>query len=890
MTYSINKIREIINGISLQSKASERKIIHLAFDSRRIQQARDTLFFAFVTERADGHKYLQEVYNKGVRCFVVSRKVDLSGMPEAEIILVSDTLLALQNLAAYHRQQCSEIKIIAITGSNGKTIVKEWLYEILRKEFGKEVMRSPKSYNSQIGVALSVWQIRATDKFAIIEAGISKKGDMDALKKIIGDVHLGIFTNLYAAHDSGFADRHEKFSEKFSLFDKNTNLISSQKLMNEFPNHSKVNEIITFGNAEADLKIIKSTIKDNKRIVEAQYKNQKINFTIPFIDGASFENVLLCFLAASEIDIDSKKIFESIARLEPIEMRLSVKTGVNNCIIIDDAYSNDFNSLGVALDFMIQQSGNHERTIILSDILESNVSDEILYKQVADLLVIKGVSKIISIGKKIKLLKKYLNLREIIFFNFISTEKFLDSFQKKSSEKNIFPEKKIENEKYFSGKKILKKNFEKKFQNFSGEIILIKGARIFGFERISNLLEEKVHETILEINLSALIHNFQTIKQTLRPETQTMAMVKASAYGAGGDEIARALAFNKVNYLAVAYADEGVALRQAKINIPIMVMNPEPISFPTMIRHNLEPEIYSLRIFRSYQSTISIEHLALSHESYVEETQSSKLQVKETQNSKLKAQTYFPAIHLKLNTGMNRLGFDAADLEELKILLETHPEIKIASIFTHLAATDDEHFDDFTHEQVEKFCAMYETIASSLNYKPMRHVLNSNGTLRFPAFQFEMVRLGIALYGVGDEKNNNSGLQIVSSLKATISQIRKVPKTETVGYSRKGKLERDTVIATISIGYADGLHRKAGNKNFSVWVHEKLAPIIGNVCMDMTMIDITDIPEAKEGDKVEVFGTHIPVQTLAYATDTIPYEIFTSISSRVKRVYFQEWQ
>ena len=736
MTYSINKIREIINGVSLQNKTPERKIIRLAFDSRRIQQAEVTLFFAFITERADGHKYLQEVYNKGVRSFVVSRKVDLSEMPEADIILVSDTLFALQNLAAYHRQKCSETKIIAITGSNGKTIVKEWLYEILRKEFGNEVMRSPKSYNSQIGVALSVWQIRATDKFAIIEAGVSKKGDMAALKKIIGDVHLGIFTNLYAAHDSGFADRDEKFSEKFSLFDKNTRVISSQKLMNEFPSPSKVNEIITFGNAEADLKIIESIIKDNKRIVEAQYKHQKINFIIPFIDGASFENVLLCFLAATEIGIDSKKIIESIARLEPIEMRLSVKTGVNNCIIIDDAYSNDFNSLGVALDFMIQQSGNHERTIILSDILESNMPDEILYKQVADLLIIKGVSKIISIGTKIKILKKYLNAHEIIFLNFISTENFLEFF-KKNFQKNNFKNEKI----------ILKKNPEYLFQNFSNEIILIKGARIFGFERVSNLLEEKVHETILEINLSALIYNFQTIKQTLRPETQTMAMVKASAYGAGGDEIARALAFNKVNYLAVAYADEGVALRQAKINIPIMVMNPEPISFPTMIRHNLQPEIYSLRMFRSYQSTISIEQLVLSHESYV----------KETQSSKLKAQSYFPAIHLKLNTGMNRLGFDAADLEELKILLETHPEIKIASIFTHLAATDDEHFDDFTHEQVEKFCAMYETIISSLNYKPIRHVLNSNGTLRFPAFQFEMVRLGIALYGVGDEKNNNSG-------------------------------------------------------------------------------------------------------------------------------------
>jgi alanine racemase len=372
-------------------------------------------------------------------------------------------------------------------------------------------------------------------------------------------------------------------------------------------------------------------------------------------------------------------------------------------------------------------------------------------------------------------------------------------------------------------------------------------------------LEQKVHETILEINLSALIHNFQIVKQTLNPDTRIMAMVKAAAYGAGGDEVARALVFNKVNYLAVAYTDEGVALRKAGINVPIMVMNPEPNSFSALLQYGLEPEIYSLRLLKAF--------LTVNDESVVGRQ-----------------------VHLKLNTGMNRLGFDKADLEELKILLHQHPELKVASIFTHLAATDDTVFNDFTRLQIQRFTEMYEIIVSGLIYKPWRHVLNSNGTLYFPDFQFEMVRLGITLYGVGDENNNNSALQTVMSLKATISQIRTVPKTETIGYSRKGKLQRDSVIATISIGYADGLHRKAGNHNFAVWLHHKTAPIIGNVCMDMTMIDVTDIPEAKEGDKVEIFGTHISVQNLANKTQTIPYEIFTSISPRVKRVYFQEWQ
>ena len=424
MNYSIKQIQEIIKGVSLQSNTPERKIVHLAFDSRRIQQADDTLFFAFITERADGHKYLQDVYNKGVRSFIVSREVDFSQMPEANIILVTDTLAALQNLAAYHRRKLTDTKIIAVTGSNGKTIVKEWLYEILRRKLGNAVMRAPKSYNSQIGVALSLWQIRATDKFAIIEAGVSKKGDMAALKKMIGDVQLGIFTNLYAAHDSGFVNRNEKFLEKWSLFDENTTVICPQKLIEEFTNHTKVQAIKTFGSTTFFLEIQGSVVKEKKRDVSASLNRQKINFTIPFSDEASFENVSLCFLAASEIGIETKKIIESIAQLEPIEMRLSVKTGNNNCIIIDDAYSNDLNSLAVALDYMIQQSGNHARTVILSDILESNADDENLYKQIAQLLIERGATKVIAIGTKIKVLKKYLRRTKINYLNFNSTEKF----------------------------------------------------------------------------------------------------------------------------------------------------------------------------------------------------------------------------------------------------------------------------------------------------------------------------------------------------------------------------------------------------------------------------------------------------------------------------------
>ena len=855
MSYTISKIVQIVNGTALQRSLQEHNIIHLVFDSRRIQQHEGSLFFALVTERADGHKYVQDTYDKGVRHFIVSKTIDVSNMPNADIILVSDTLQALQALAAYHRAQFQDLIMIAITGSNGKTIVKEWLYGLLRKNFGTTVMRSPKSYNSQIGVALSLWQIRATDKYAIIEAGVSGKGEMYSLKKMIGRVDVGIFTNLYAAHDGGFSNRNEKFAEKWLLFDVDTVVICPENLIKTFPNYTSVQSIKTYGENSVALKIIENYLSENNRMVEVRYYDKKIKITIPFTDEAAFQNSLLCFLAAAVLGIEPEKIIESIMHFEPIEMRLSLKTGDNNCIIIDDAHSNDINSLAVALDYMTQQSGNHSRTVILSDILESNEPDEQLYNKVAKLLTEKKVTKIIGIGKKIKILKRYLNSETILFSAFNSTEIFLEELKNNSNSFSLGIEKKIKKNK----KNISENTFEITFENFSHEIILVKGARIFGFERISNLLEQKVHETILEINLSALIHNFQIVKQTLKPETRIMAMVKASAYGAGGDEVARALVFNKVNYLAVAYTDEGVALRKAGINVPIMVMNPEQISFSSLLQNGLEPEIYSLRMLKSF--------LAVNNESVGS-----------------------GQVHLKLNTGMNRLGFDKVDLEELKILLHQHPELKIASIFTHLAATDDVAFNDFTRLQIQRFSEMYEIIVSGLSYKPWRHVLNSNGTLCFPEFQFEMVRLGITLYGIGDENNNNSGLQTVMSLKATISQIRSVPKSETIGYSRKGKLNRDSVIATISIGYADGLHRKAGNHNFSVWLHHKTAPIIGNVCMDMTMIDITDIPEAKEGDKVEIFGTHISVQNLANKTQTIPYEIFTSISPRVKRIYFQEWQ
>jgi Alr-MurF fusion protein len=850
MSYNISNIKNILGGTWALPPQSDTLIEHLLIDSRKISFPASSLFFAIVGERNDGHDFVKDVYARGVRNFIVSdsQKIDFQYISDASIIMVPDVLRGLQQLAAYHRAQFPDLKVIGITGSNGKTIVKEWLYQLLKEDFN--IVRSPKSYNSQVGVPLSVWQIKAEHNLAIFEAGVSKKGEMAHLEKIIKP-SLGILTNIGEAHTEGFTSDEKKLREKLLLFKNAETLILQKELVEKFPSIEFTKPYLTWSkhnratalsgstdlsistdlSSNTDLQIIDIQLFKNSTRLSLLFKNEKIDIEIPFTDTASIDNVATCLLAVLNLNSHSN-YKEKLKNLEPVAMRLELKAGINDCLVVNDAYNSDLNSLQIALDFIAQQSRQLKRTVILSDILQSGQNSTVLYQKIGELLLEKGISKLISIGENVAQIKQFFNgkkqnMLELHFFK--TTSDFL---------------KHVKN------------------TDFQDEIILLKGARPFEFELIAERLAQKSHKTVLEINLNALSHNLAYFKSLLAPTTQLMAMVKASAYGNGSDEVARLLEFHKVNYLAVAYSDEGIELRNAGVNLPIMVMNPEEESFDALRRYNLEPEIYSLRILKNYIDFV-------------------KNQTEKQSNDVYK-------IHLKLDTGMHRLGFESIDIQELIHILKTCKNINIASIFTHLAGTESADLDTFTEYQVSQYLAMYAQITEGVGYRPIRHVLNSSGITRHKGFHFDMVRLGIGLYGVDGNGAFQSHLEVVQTLKASISQIKNVALTDTIGYSRRGILHKNSRIATISIGYADGLLRGLGNGKFSVLVKGKRAPIVGSVCMDMTMIDITDIPEAEEGDEVEIFGKNILVQELASLVNTIPYEIFTGISERVKRVYFQE--
>ena len=851
MIYSISIIKDILKGeywFNETAAASDAVIEHLLIDSRKISFPQTSLFFAIVGERHDGHDFIEDAYKSGVRNFVVSHieNIDNQYFKEAIFIKVPNVLRDLQDLAAYHRAQFPQLQVIGITGSNGKTIVKEWLYQLLKDDFN--IVRSPKSYNSQVGVPLSVWQINETHDLAIFEAGISTTGEMAYLERIIQPT-IGVFTNLGAAHTEGFASDEEKIKEKFKLFKNVKTLICRQDELLRFPKIKIKGKILNWSKTtQSDAQLVDIQHFKSKAFFKLIYKNNTLNIEIPFTDSASIDNATTCILTLLVLKKDLfshqniLKVFaEKLSRLEPIAMRLEMKAGINGCLVVNDSYNSDFNALQIALDFMAQQSRQLKRTVVLSDILQSGQDADILYKKIADLLIEKGVSKLIVIGENVSKIKKFIS-QTIDCQYFTTTVDFLKSVNN---------------------------------ADFQNQIILLKGARQFEFERIAERLSQKSHKTVLEINLNALTHNLFFFKSLLQPKgsltkPKIMAMVKASAYGNGSDEVARLLEFHKVDYLAVAYSDEGIALRNAGVKLPIMVMNPEEESFDALIRFDLEPEIYSLNILKQFINFIENE-----------ENTEGVLPLKNSTTKSFK-------IHLKLDTGMHRLGFESIDIQEVIQIWRANKSIHIASIFTHLAASEAAEHDHFTDEQVSRFMEMYNQISDEIKYKPMRHVLNSSGITRHPNYHFEMVRLGIGLYGIDSNGAFQNQLQVVQTLKASISQIKNVPQIETVGYSRRGVLLRDSRIATISIGYADGLLRGAGNGQFSVYLHGQRAPIIGSVCMDMTMIDVTDILEATEGDDVEIFGSHLPVQALAKVLNTIPYEIFTGISERVKRVYFQE--
>ena len=794
--YSIVKVTTLI-GARRYGEA-DANIGWLLTDSRSLCFPEATLFFAIKTDRNDGHKYIDDLYRSGVRNFVIEKLPEEYAVtyPDANFLMVPSTLKALQRLAERHRDEF-DIPIIGITGSNGKTIVKEWLYQLLMPT--RVVTRSPRSYNSQIGVPLSVWLLDERTEIGLFEAGISMPGEMAALSGIIQPT-IGIITNIGQAHQENFGSMDEKCREKMRLF-----------------HDAKV----VFYNADDE------TIKANIGML----KCEKVPFhpyegEMPFIDRASKENAGACAAVARYLGLTDKEIADGMRRLEPVAMRLEVKQGQHGCILINDSYNSDINSLDIALDFMQRRQdtshgGQLPETLILSDIYQSGVAQETLYGEVSILVKERGVQKIIGIGEQISQQKDVFDIAEKYFFE--STSDFIDS---------------------------------EVFDNLHDEIILIKGARKFGFDHITELLEQKVHETILEVNLNAVVDNLNFYRSFLRPETKMVCMIKADGYGSGAVEIAKTLQEHRVDYLAVAVADEGVTLRKAGITSNIMIMNPEMTSFKTMFDYELEPEVYSFRLLEALIRAARKEGI-----------------------------TGYP-VHIKLDTGMHRLGFNPKeDMPRLIDRLQHQKALTPRSVFSHFVGSDSDDFDNFSAMQFRLFDEASSQLQAAFTHKILRHIDNSAGIEHFPERQLDMCRLGIGLYGV--DSRDNRILHNVCTLKTTILQLRKVPKEETVRYSRRGVLTRDSVIAAIPIGYADGLNRHLGRGKCYCLVNGKPAPYIGNICMDVAMIDVTEI-DCREGDTVEIFGDHLPVTVLSDAIDTIPYEVLTGISNRVKRVYFQD--
>ncbi len=832
--YTITEAASILKGTLVLNENDNQTFRYLLTDSRQIGVAGESLFFAIKGDRHDGHLYINDLIRKGVKNFVVS-DIPISQNKEVNFIVVENTLDALQQLASFHRKKFN-LKTIGITGSNGKTIIKEWLYQLLQPDFN--IIRSPKSFNSQTGVPLSVWQINNEHNLGIFEAGISTSGEMQKLEKII-EPEIGVFSNVGEAHSENFTSLDVKIQEKLLLFQHSKTLIYCKDYSGI---HNAVMQSEYFKNGlkcftwsrriKSDLQIGRIEKQNNSSTIQGIFQQQFIRIEIPFTDDASIENAIHCWAMLLFLEIEQEIIAERMMLLSPVAMRLEMKQGINNCSIINDSYNSDLGSLQVALDFLnrFQQHNNTgvtntvlRKTVILSDILQSGRNEDQLYGEVAEMIHSKKIDRLIGIGPAISL---HADLFKTDKAFFASTEKFI--------------------EQYSSGL-------------FANEIILLKGARVYGFEHISRLLQQKGHETILEINLTSMIHNYNFYKAKLKPETKIMCMVKAFAYGSGSYEVANTLQFHRVDYLAVAYADEGIELRKNGITVPIMVMNPQEQSFDKMIEFHLEPEIYSFRIMSKFSESVK--------------------------RNRTYNQNPFP-IHLKMDTGMHRLGFEADDLNELAVRLKNSKHLKVESIFTHLAGTDEAALDFFTQEQFQRFRDMSDTLKRHFQYNVLEHVLNSSGISRFPEMQLSMVRLGIGLHGIGTPSEQRQLLN-VASLKSTISQIRNVRKGESVGYNRKAILDSDKVIATIGIGYADGINRKMGNGKVSFLVNGRFAPTVGNICMDMCMLDITNC-QAREGDEVIIFGNGLPVAELAAKTETIPYEILSVISQRVKRIYFQE--
>lgn len=817
--YSITQIQQIIGATGAVVQPAE--VSNLLTDSRKINNPAMSLFFA-LQGRRDGHQYIPEVYKAGVRNFVVAHTpAKADKMADANFLVVADVLKALQALAIHHRSRFN-YDVIGVTGSNGKTIVKEWLYQLLCHD--KRIVRNPKSFNSQLGVALSVWQMEDMHNLGIFEAGISTTGEMERLEAMIRPT-IGVLTHMGAAHNEGFTSPEQKLEEKLKLF-KNCNLVVyGYDTLQNFKGNKPGKKQFTWSKvrAEADLHVFSETIIAHKFYLRARYQGKEIECLVPFVDEASVENAITCWATMLALGYDAALIDDKIEKLVPVSMRMELKDGINNCSIIDDSYNSDIQSLEIALNFLNQQNQHPIRTLILSDIFQSGLEPDVLYKQVAELLAEKKVGKFIGVGKALSAQQELFNLSEKQFFADTNT--------------------------------LLAKLPE---LGLKDETILIKGSRSFEFERVSRMLVQKAHETVMEINLNALQNNLNYYKAKLAPGVKIMAMVKAFSYGSGSFEVANMLQFNKVDYLAVAYVDEGVGLRNAGITLPVIVLNPEVSAFDKLVDFKLEPEIYSFTLLDEL--------------------------VKFAQAKKI---LNYP-IHIKIDTGMHRLGFEAFEIETLCDLIEDNRYIHIRSVFSHLVASDAEIHDEFTLKQLADFKKAYTQIEAAVGYRFDRHIANTSAISRWPVAQLDMVRLGIGLYGIDSAiKDAVYPLQPVATLKTSISQVKKVLAGETVGYNRNGSLLKDGKIATVRIGYADGYLRAFGNGVGKMLVKGVLAPTVGNISMDMTMIDVSEI-DVKEGDEVIVFNEEYKIEELAKQIHTIPYEILTNVSQRVKRVYFYE--
>lgn len=860
MPYCLGDIAAILQQ-NIPANASL-PVEYLVTDSRNIIDPAKSIFFAIKGPRRSGISFVNEAYQQGVRIFVVEEPIDSAAFAGAVFMQVPNVIGALQELAAHHRKQFS-IPVIGITGSNGKTIVKEWLYQLLQPDY--HIVRSPRSYNSQIGVPLSVWQMNAQHTLAIFEAGISAKGEMQALANIVQPT-IGVFTNLGEAHNQGFDNPDQKLEEKALLFQHTPLIVTAADYMPASFMQSK--GVVAWGSKLQDigggsvpqLLVAKQERKLAETVLQLHYKNEASNkkadaisaatiqvqfeLALPFTDEVSVQNALTCVLVMLQLGYVFPVIQQRVKQLQPVEMRMQLKRAINQSYVLNDSYSNDKVSLSLALQFLKEQAGNQPIVAILSDIVESGEPLDQLYNHITQQLANAGVKALYAVGPQ---MCSYF--KEASFSDSTTNLALTENSQLKNK---FFP---FKVQCYEQTSNLLEALNELQFQQ---QYILLKGARKFAFEQVAHWLEQQVHQTIMEINLTAMVHNLKEYQSLLRPQTKMMAMVKAFGYGSGAGEVARRLQQQQVDYLSVAYTDEGVTLRKAGIHLPIMVMSADEYSFDAMVNHSLEPELFSFPILEAFHHYITQQGLP-----------------------------QYP-IHIKLNTGMNRLGFDMVEIDKLCDWLQHQKLLRVKSVLSHLAASEDKNEDEFTQHQVDIFTQASNQIEKALGYPVIKHIANTAAIRRNANWQFNMVRLGIGLYGADNIRDTELSLQTVATLKTTVAQVRHLKAGETISYNRSGVLTRDSIIATVRIGYADGYSRRMGNGNGKMYVRGSIAPTVGKICMDMCMIDVTDIPGVKAGDTVEIFGKHISIQEVAKAADTIAYEIMTGISLRVKRVYIEE--